>query len=727
MFLRALSRVSSTLFSSDPCNETAPKESNATDNNSLVIPPGTPSTDRDNNNALSALALPEILELIGLHLERPSLLSCMLVSRSFYHALGPVLWSTVVIIFKPPPSERIQSQRGTYPRNQRGFRTGTRITRQQIPGQWTTSAAQEARLRYDTKFALLLSQLTKNVHRVRELRIHFERTKSNLHHSEDSDEEHHQDSQDGDADEIYDDHNEDEDGDGDGNDDYDNDTEDEVEAEGMVTEILLKVRGILQMKDLDRLRSLTVNGFDKRICIPLYFVVDAGLFLPAATVASIGHQSSIRTTALSRRFKGLQRLELSMIEDMPPLLQVQDVLRACPLLEDLKIERDNGVPRPRDLLPSSSLSGPGNNDSELNVADANIDTDTSRLKRLHFRGMFWPHNAFLGLARRCPRLVSLTLIGQSGIPLLWTIDTVQGLVDLCPGLIEIHINPGYGSSFSEAMSTLLIESLPLLKVFRIPHCDFGESTFNAMMKTTPIKISTLASTSTSTGTTSRISERRLISQLEELDVSFTRRPGLSNEWLTHLMRYAFNLRILNASGITLSPWQFVVAPHPQQSTVGDQVALSSPSPPSSVSKSLPHVPTGWSCHRLEKISIGFATLHVNQRQCQAIYGTLSQLTRLRQIHILPNHFPLTFEAGLGQLSTLRELTHLDIHGSSNVPSIAGSERSIMSEEVIQWMAQAWPKLETLRFYVSPPKWQAHATLRRWLIRAGRGDVLVRVD
>ncbi|KAF9921277.1 hypothetical protein FBU30_008722 [Linnemannia zychae] len=185
-----------------------------------------------------------------------------------------------------------------------------------------------------------------------------------------------------------------------------------------------------------------------------------------------------------------------------------------------------------------------------------------------------------------------------------------------------------------------------------------------------------------------------IAQIEELNVAFTRKPGVDSRMLVQLMTQAHNLRYLDASGVSLDPWLFYVTPlherqqqqqlkqqqngeEQEQDIVLDWGRIR----PQSMLKVAP-----WACHRLETISIGFATLQINQRQCQAIYAHLSYLPHLRRIHILPNHFPIKFEAGLEQLVTLRQLTHFDVHGTEReIPEerFRDSEIQLVYEKVVK--------------------------------------------
>ncbi|KAG0011273.1 hypothetical protein BGZ82_003054, partial [Podila clonocystis] len=122
---------------------------------------------------------------------------------------------------------------------------------------------------------------------------------------------------------------------------------------------------------------------------------------------------------------------------------------------------------------------------------------------------------------RCPDLSSLTLAGQSKAPWDWTVATVEDLAQACPRLCRIHIDPRYGSYFAENLLSRILMLFPNLTTFNIPHCDFGQDAFEVL--------------------------KDRIGQMEEINVAYTRKPGMSNAMLVELMCAAHNLRRLNAS------------------------------------------------------------------------------------------------------------------------------------------------------------------------------------
>ncbi|KFH68890.1 hypothetical protein MVEG_05694 [Podila verticillata NRRL 6337] len=264
--------------------------------------------------------------------------------------------------------------------------------------------------------------------------------------------------------------------------------------------------------------------------------------------------------------------------------------------------------------------------------DSKFMTAVTRILQLN-GCLQWSSQSFLEFISRCPDLTSLTLAGQSKALWDWTVATVEGLARACPRLYRFHIDPRYGSYFAENLLVRILILSPNLTTFNIPHCDFGQDAFEVL--------------------------KERIGQIEELNVAYTRKPGMSNAQLVELMCAAHNLRRLNASGISLDPWHFNI--HQTHAT-----------------NSLLEMP--WACQRLQVLIIGFATLHANTRLCKTIYSNLSQLTDLEQIRILPNHLPISFQAGLGELEKLRRLEHFDAHGNQHAAD-NGYQR------VKQWLQQ----------------------------------------
>ncbi|KAF9320160.1 hypothetical protein BGZ91_004799, partial [Linnemannia elongata] len=249
-------------------------------------------------------------------------------------------------------------------------------------------------------------------------------------------------------------------------------------------------------------------------------------------------------------------------------------------------------------------------------------------------GLQWPEQDFFRLTQQCPQLEELKIMGPSKARWDWSISTIDRFAEFCPRVTRIHIDPGYGSDFEDVLLARILETFSGLRSFRVPRCDLGPEAFKAL--------------------------KDRIGQLEELNVAFTRKPGVDGRKLVQLMTRAHNLRYLDASGVSLDPWLFYVTQQQQQQEPEQDVQEDLPEW-GRIRPQIATSATSWACRRLEVILIGFATLHVNTRQCQAIYANLSHLSNLRRIHILPNHFPINFESGLEQLATLRQLTHFDVH------------------------------------------------------------------
>ncbi|KAF9102902.1 hypothetical protein BGX29_004045 [Mortierella sp. GBA35] len=407
-----------------------------------------------------------------------------------------------------------------------------------------------------------------------------------------------------------------------------------------------------------------------------YLTLDCGF--PSTSTSTTTH---ILNKCLGK-FSGLKHLDVGSLGNTQDRHYIQRILDAHPSLESLRVVwstqsplliEDQGLQQPRDLTnPSRQLA----------------------LQRLCLVGLQWLEQDFLQLVQQCPRLEGLTILGPSKAPWDWTVSTIDRFAEFCPHVARIHIDPGYGSCFEDSLLARLLETFPSLRSFLVPRCDFGPETFKAL--------------------------KSRIGQMEELNVALTRKPGVDSRMLVQLMTRASNLRYLDASGVSLDPWLFQVIPDTDQQPRQQQQQIEQDNeentPDWMRSRPQPLSPDkSWACHRLEAITIGFATLHANQRQCQAIYANLSHLHHLRRIHILPNHFPISFEAGIEQLASLRQLTHFDVHGIERV----------ISEEVIKWMGRIWPRLQVLRVYLDGK--EKRTLVKSWLQQVGREDVKVEAD
>ncbi|KAF9186045.1 hypothetical protein BGZ51_002289 [Haplosporangium sp. Z 767] len=415
-----------------------------------------------------------------------------------------------------------------------------------------------------------------------------------------------------------------------------------------------------------------------------------------------------------QKFTHLKHLDISVLDNRDGRFKVQQILILCPRLVSLRVVTHRPIsspPPPPPTQPATQGTGndgddPGNDGDHHSAMSKAYPMPTLPLKRLILIGTQFLSKDFLQFAQQCPQLTELQLIGQSKTPWDWTLATIDQFTQACPKIARLHIDPGYGSCFMDTLLVRLLETLPCLVAVKVPRCDFGG----------PESMEALGS---------------CIEQIQELSVAFTRKPGVSSQMLVDLMAKAKNLRTLDASGISLDPSQFNVDPLENDGSsrtvpmmldgIKDTIHGSISGTPSLISPS-------WACHGLEVISIGFSTLHADPSQCRSIYASLSRLRRLRRIHILPNHFPISFDAGLDQLESLKELTHFDVHGT---------ERR-MSEEVVKWMGRSWPKLQLLRLYLDADENIGFGSVNRtpaggrthiiaWLQMVGRKDVQVRVD
>ncbi|KAI9234689.1 MAG: hypothetical protein BYD32DRAFT_422914 [Podila humilis] len=403
------------------------------------------------------------------------------------------------------------------------------------------------------------------------------------------------------------------------------------------SKFMTAVTRILQLNGCATLRSLTLRQKHKAIS-----------------------QGFIKTNQLSQ-LVSLTRLSLGVMDNSFGTFRVEQIVDTCPLLEYLHVE----------CSPSSVIWAPSGESDSTTVVHG--PRPRLLLKKLEVLGLQWSSQSFLEFISRCPDLTSLTLAGQSKALWDWTVATVEGLARACPRLYRFHIDPRYGSYFAENLLVRILILSPNLTTFNIPHCDFGQDAFEVL--------------------------KERIGQIEELNVAYTRKPGMSNAQLVELMCAAHNLRRLNASGISLDPWHFNI--HQTHAT-----------------NSLLEMP--WACQRLQVLIIGFATLHANTRLCKTIYSNLSQLTDLEQIRILPNHLPISFQAGLGELEKLRRLEHFDAHGTDDQD---------ISREVVQWMGTVWPRLRVLRIFFKGNQHAAdngYQRVKQWLQQIDRDDVHLQV-
>ncbi|KAK3833362.1 MAG: hypothetical protein JOS17DRAFT_740286 [Linnemannia elongata] len=483
-------------------------------------------------------------------------------------------------------------------------------------------------LRLAQPFPKILEQLEANLYRVRDLTI--EDTSTGLREQDDSD--------------------------SDGDDDNDEEEGGRETRRATFNGYLHRVRSveILARNDLSLLQYLTL---------------DCGLRLNSTSTAVL-----ILNSCLGK-FSGLKHLDIGYLSNTRDRHYTHQILDTCPLLESLRVVWSSQSP----LLTEDQ-------------GQQQQSTKRMPLRRLHLVGLQWPEQDFFRLMQQCPQLEELKIMGPSRARWDWTVSTIDRFAEFCPRVTRIHIDPGYGSDFEDALLARLLETFSELRSFHVPRCDLGAETFKAL--------------------------KDRIGQLEELNVAFTRKPGVDGRKLVQLMTRAYKLRYLDASGVSLDPWLFYVTQQqedqqhqqePEQDTQDDMPEWGRIRPQVATPT------TSWACRTLEVISIGFATLHVNARQCQAIYANLSHLPNLRRIHILPNHFPISFESGLEQLAALRQLTHFDVHSTERV----------ISEDVIKWMGTTWPNLQVLRLYIDGK--EKRALVKSWLRDVGRDDVRVETD
>ncbi|KAF9900611.1 hypothetical protein EC991_007092 [Linnemannia zychae] len=417
--------------------------------------------------------------------------------------------------------------------------------------------------------------------------------------------------------------------------------------------------GALVRNDLSLLQYLTINYSFSPLC-------------PSITINTLSECLS--------KFSGLKHMDIGLLSSTRDRNYILQILDTYPSLETLRVEWTSRGPH--------QTEDQGSLGEQQQQQKQQQSSKRSSLRRLILIGQLWPEHDFFRLVQQCPQLEDLTIVGPSKAPWDWTVSTIDRFAEFCPHINRIHIHPGYGNSFGDSLLARLLETLPRLRSFHVPSCDFGAETFKAL--------------------------KSRIQQMEELTVAFTRKPGVDGRRLVQLMIRARNLRYLDASGVSLDPWLFYVNESLQEEDVHQQDEEEHEEIPEwgRIRPQSGAQVTSWACRYLETISIGFTTLEVNRRQSQAIYANLSRLRHLRRIHILPNHFPVSFDAGLEQLATLKQLTHFDVHEAERV----------IPEEVIKWMGITWPKLKVLRLYIDGR--EKHALVKSWLREVGREDVRV---
>ncbi|KAK5801767.1 hypothetical protein F5H01DRAFT_354616 [Linnemannia elongata] len=448
-----------------------------------------------------------------------------------------------------------------------------------------------------------------------------------------------------------------------GDQDDSGDDDDDNEEEGG-----RETRGAAFRGYLNRLRSIEILARND-LSLLQYLTLDCGF--PANSSSTAVHMLN----SCQGKFSGLKHLDIGLLSNTRDRRYIYQILDSYPLLESLRVVWSTQSPL---LTEDQGPLGQGQQQPAKRIS----------LQRLHLVGLQWPEQDFFRLTQQCPQLEELKIMGPSKARWDWSISTIDRFAEFCPRVTRIHIDPGYGSDFEDVLLARILETFPGLRSFRVPRCDLGPEAFKAL--------------------------KDRIGQLEELNVAFTRKPGVDGRKLVQLMTRAHNLRYLDASGVSLDPWLFYVTQQQQQQEPEQDIQEDLPEW-GRIRPQMATSATSWACRRLEVILIGFATLHVNTRQCQAIYANLSHLSNLRRIHILPNHFPINFESGLEQLATLRQLTHFDVHGTEKV----------ISEDVIKWMGATWPKLQVLRLYIDGK--EKRALVKSWLRDVGRDDVRVETD
>ncbi|KAF9168190.1 hypothetical protein DFQ26_000757 [Actinomortierella ambigua] len=232
--------------------------------------------------------------------------------------------------------------------------------------------------------------------------------------------------------------------------------------------------------------------------------------------------------------------------------------------------------------------------------------------------------------------------------------------------------------------------------------------------------------------------RRRIECLTTLNVSYTRMPGIFPRQLTSLLERAPNLRHLEAIGVCLEPslldpsvvdhnsWRQQPR-HPLPPPLPPPMNATTAYPPLPPSPSLSPPSSSWACKYLTTLKIGFAILGGDPSVARVIYRHLAQFEYLEHLCITPSHIPIRLggngdggggggegrerirretgpgtrlgtrlgpgeqvEAGLEALATLRRLRIFDSHGTKG---------DMKDRRVIEWMAKHWPRLTTLQVFL----------------------------
>ncbi|KAG0341077.1 hypothetical protein BG000_010327 [Podila horticola] len=299
---------------------------------------------------------------------------------------------------------------------------------------------------------------------------------------------------------------------------------------------------------------------------------------------------------------------------------------------------------------------------------------------------------------QCPKLSSLSLPG--GLTWEWSDDFLHTMSAIAPHLEAFSIN---GSSFgslaiSEERLTALVRAFSMsgqLKALAARACQLGDSTLQALQESAP--------------------------ELEHLDISLTRSPGLSTAGLLSYLCHpgAKNLKCVEADGV----W---IQSHDLREFVLQQEAAAQQGQES----------LGWTCKdTLERLVIGFSSPDRTTTNPAApavidlsgavepeaprslswcIYKLLSTLTRLERLQFSQTCLDLSSEGGIHQLQSLKRLRTF---------SIESCGYAALTQDQVQWMASTahWPELETI--YINPPGAFCERQVQAWLTDMGRQEDL----
>ncbi|KAF9581540.1 hypothetical protein BGW38_001409 [Lunasporangiospora selenospora] len=381
------------------------------------------------------------------------------------------------------------------------------------------------------------------------------------------------------------------------------------------------------------------------------------------------------------QLSGLRTLKLGNVLDAKGSFRIMDILKICPRLVCLHFGGSQQNTRAASSEPSA-LPNPGN---LVEGIDSQDSQEIFPLEHLQLSGLLWQSNDIIDLIRRCPELTQLSLVGLPKTDWDWTPETTEQLTQYCPKITSFHINPRYGSAVSAEVLTRLLERLPKLVSFKAPRCEFNQDTFEAL--------------------------RRHVLTLQELDLSFTRKPGLTSPMLMELMAQAIHLRYLDSSGTMLN--LHLLNDEPK---VGKMRMLKRSETMESTheteSRSDQTSTTPWGCDNLEVLKFGFQAAHPGSRGVYQLCDYIGQLTRLQELHILPSYFPVQLEEGLIKLETLKNLRVFSVH-PANKP---------IQEEVVKWIGTTWPKLKTLRICSHDEEADEPLNISKWLRQVCREDI-----